>query len=188
MSSSSSVEKLENNISFSSVGWIQAFGPLSAHNILEYFYLSPFYETDSNNEELRVQGATRLDYLDDKTGVQFVYERNEKEPLLFIVKKIWRSSRSQFEVLDVFYCIYGTFYKSPELFELFKSREDKIFFHSAEYFSILMDKMQYTAYGASVVLEDAIASKDEGTVPLELVDFPSMKSVLDDVHRFVHEP
>ena len=60
-----------DNMSFRALGWLQYHGPLTAENILQYFYLSPFYETDSVNEELRVQGAIRTDYLETKV-VEFL--------------------------------------------------------------------------------------------------------------------
>ena len=48
-------------ISFANDQWVRAFG-LGAHNALDYFALSPFYDTTCNNEVVKMQGLN-LDHL-----------------------------------------------------------------------------------------------------------------------------
>ena len=51
--------------------------PYIEHNLMQMFYKSPFYEEISDNEKFRNQlglgGKDLLSFLEDGTGIQFVF-------------------------------------------------------------------------------------------------------------------
>ena len=116
---------------FKDINWLNALGGLdNARKVLEYFYHSPFYDKASDNEALRQQGAMGVVYEHflDLRGTQYLCNEmissfpNDLLQKLYIVKKIRRSNNRNYDVLDVYYCIGGEFYKSPDFYELLKTR------------------------------------------------------------------
>ena len=51
MSNPTEINKSKVNLSFLDPVFLSNYGPLSSLNILEYFYLSPFYDSASCNEQ-----------------------------------------------------------------------------------------------------------------------------------------
>lgn len=112
-----------SEISFSNEEWIRAFG-LGPHNALDYFALSPFYDTSCNNEVVKMQGLS-LEHLDKMTGLEYRLLYSGKEPLLFIVVKQIRVSPSSQRVKEMFYILDKQIYSSPNLHRLILSRVTK---------------------------------------------------------------
>lgn len=57
------------HICFRDGAWIQARGGLGAHNVMEYFSLSQFYDRTCNNEVAKMQ-------------TQFTQQQASQDPLL----------------------------------------------------------------------------------------------------------
>lgn len=101
--------------------WIHRF-PLTIDTVLDYFYTSPFYDSDCNNHVLRTQGVS-IDNLRDMIGTQYDVDRVlSAPPTLFVIKKQHRSTPSTVQNMEVFYCIDGAIYQAPLLLELLESR------------------------------------------------------------------
>ena len=132
-----------STLSFCVPVWIQNFG-LNATNILEYFYFSPFYDPESNNQVLRIQGAD-ISFLKEMQGKQYIHVANEHEPALFIVKEMDRDVKGNARLREVYYCIEGTFYKAPDLYNLIRIRSKKIAYFLDKSFCSTLENHVYTA-------------------------------------------
>ncbi|KAM7537968.1 hypothetical protein Aperf_G00000062112 [Anoplocephala perfoliata] len=95
---------------------------LNSSNILQYFcHLSnPFYDRESNNEVVRMQGLG-MDRLTSLLGIEF-YLYYCQEPTLFIIRKQDRLSPSEVMPLAYYYIINGIVRQAPDLSTLINSR------------------------------------------------------------------
>ncbi len=91
----------QQNLLFIDTIFLQNFG-LSRDNVLDYFALSPFWDSLSNNQAIRTQGAS-LQNLLNMQGLEFAIEPNKNEPKLFIIKKQKRSSHHNVELIEIYY-------------------------------------------------------------------------------------
>jgi hypothetical protein len=106
---------------FIDIAWLNRFG-LDTSNVLNYFYGSPFYDPNCNNEIIRAQGI-KESHLMKLQGIEYALDLQAcKEPHLYVVKKVNRQSQTKVELLDVFYCLNGIFYQSPLALDVFHSR------------------------------------------------------------------
>jgi mediator of RNA polymerase II transcription subunit 6 len=92
---------------------------LNIENVLDYFYLSPFYDKNSNNEIIKMQ------HLDSKllkgmTGVEYNLEDGYDD--LYILSKIRRFSQNNFEILNYYYILIGTIYQCPDIGSVLDAR------------------------------------------------------------------
>ncbi|KAH8917274.1 hypothetical protein BT69DRAFT_1286832 [Atractiella rhizophila] len=115
------------------IEWVYAFGPLTPHNIMEYFSYSPYYDKTSTNQTLRMQteyvteeGAQgRGEWNDPEklrmlTGTEFVLV-HAAPPTFFIIHKRLRSSPSSTRLLSVYYVLNANIYQSTSLHTLLQS-------------------------------------------------------------------
>ena len=118
--------------SYIDIQYLAAFGLFKA-NCLEYFYTSPFFDQNSNNQRLRVQGLhpdQHLSVLQTMTGLEYVLdEHNTCEPNLFVFRKQNRWSPKRADLIDVYYCTDGIIYQCPDFLNLLKSRVAKTSFY-----------------------------------------------------------
>eukprot|EP00871_Galdieria_phlegrea_P005695 jgi/Galph1/612/GphlegSOOS_G5371.1 len=117
--------------------WFLANFPLTSETILDYFSASPFYDTSSNNEQVRMQGLDPQVLL-TMIGVEYVVTCAE-EPHFFVVEKQYRHNQEKTETLDIFYVLEGTIYKSPSFQRLISARLSESFFQIEKSLSILQD-------------------------------------------------
>ena len=129
------------NLSFFDQGWLTSFG-LSHVNVMDYFYCSPFYESTSCNQVLRGQQSS-LDYLKEMVGVQYILVRTASEPSLFIIHKLNRSGPENADLIDIYYCLEGVIYQSPNLFEVFRIRTRKAANSIKKSFNTILDTVRY---------------------------------------------
>ena len=166
-------------LSFNDPAFIQHFG-LNAMNILDYFYPSPFYDPSSCNQGLRMQGAS-LENMKTMKGIQYIHESNpEAEPQLFKVKKVYRESPTTVKTLEVYYCLEGTFYQAPDLFDVVSTRTKKVVAHMREGFSTTLRGHGYSAGEGHVSFAEGDKGEDAQEL-LDLVGFPSITSLLRDI-------
>jgi hypothetical protein len=123
--------------SYIDIQYLSTFGLFRA-NALEYFYTSPFFDPNSNNQRLRTQGVhpeQHLSILQTMTGLEFVLdEHNTCEPNLFVFRKQNRWSPKRADLIDVYYCTDGIIYQCPDLLNLLKSRLAKAAFYLEQSF------------------------------------------------------
>ncbi|VDL62881.1 unnamed protein product [Hymenolepis diminuta] len=95
---------------------------LNASNVLQYFcHLSnPFYDRESNNEVVRMQGLG-LDRLTSLLGIEY-YLCYCQEPSLFVIRKQDRISPSEVMPLAYYYVVNGVVRQCPDLGTLINSR------------------------------------------------------------------
>mmetsp|Transcript_13172 Transcript_13172/g.26693 ORF Transcript_13172/g.26693 Transcript_13172/m.26693 type:complete len:140 (+) Transcript_13172:142-561(+) len=109
------------NTQYIDITFLATFG-LRFDNVLEYFYTSPFYDPNCNNEVVRTQGLSS-DHLQGLTGLEYAVDtQSSKEPHLFVIRKQYRRSKGASETLEIFYCLDGIIYQCPVLLDLLQSR------------------------------------------------------------------
>lgn len=116
------------------------FHGLHRGNLLDYFYTSPFFDWQSDNQTVRATlGLTHhsvagsniasneiSNALVNMTGIQYsVDELNMREPELFVIKKVRRKSPRVVELVTIYYCLDGVIYQGPNLLDLIHSRIQK---------------------------------------------------------------
>jgi mediator of RNA polymerase II transcription subunit 6 len=104
---------------------LQSFG-LNKHNVLDYFYCSPFYDKNSNNEVIKMQ---HLDYnlLAGMTGLEYVLESDFEN--LFVISKRKRFSPNNWEVVSYYYILNNTIYQCPDIRSVLDARIVFIFIY-----------------------------------------------------------
>lgn len=118
------------NTCFRDAAW--DFSLLTPDNVIEYFSKSQFYDKNCNNEVVRMQteysgfGEVKS-LLSTMKGVEYSVDHSEP-PFLFTIKKHLRESSTSVSVLDIYYVIYGTVYKSPTARELVNTRLTNVLF------------------------------------------------------------
>ncbi|VDO07812.1 unnamed protein product [Rodentolepis nana] len=95
---------------------------LNASNVLQYFsnLSNPFYDRESNNEVVRMQGLG-LDRLASLFGIEYCLCYYQ-EPSLFVIRKQDRISPSEVMPLAYYYVINGVVRQCPDLGTLINSR------------------------------------------------------------------
>lgn len=188
-----------NNVVFKDINWLNATGGLyNGSQVLEYFYRSPFFDKSSDNEALRMQGVgVDSAHLSKMKGIQYICDETLKNPydmnsLLYVVKKIRRNNERNFDLLDLFYCIDGEFYKAPDFYELVKTRYSVTAHHIKSSFNTLVSNVQNSAE-STVMFPAEQAVAQEKIVKRErakryhtvMTQFPSMSGVYNDLDLLV---
>jgi hypothetical protein len=99
-------------VQYIDIQWLSTYG-LTKSNVLEYFYTSPFFNTNSNNQIIRIQGvehAQRETILLSMTGVEYILDDlNTVEPNLFVIREQRRRSRrlADVDLINVYYVLDG---------------------------------------------------------------------------------
>lgn len=96
--------------SYFDVQWLQMNNGLSLNNAIEYFYSSPFYKKECNNEIIRYLPNTTnsltgndsyISKLKTMKGLEFVVDENiHNIPHLFIIKQQYRKSYDVTELIE----------------------------------------------------------------------------------------
>ena len=69
------------------MNWLQCNGGLSQNNVLAYFFLSPFYNKNCNNEIVRAQFGNNSSMMFQMIGNEYVLDQEcMEEPHLFVIK------------------------------------------------------------------------------------------------------
>jgi mediator of RNA polymerase II transcription subunit 6 len=109
------------NTQYIDITWLTTFG-LRIDNVLEYFYTSPFYDPNCNNEIVRTQGLSSV-HLQGVVGTEYAVDLQcSQPPHLFVIRKQERRSRTAVEALEVFYCLDGILYQCPVFLEVLQTR------------------------------------------------------------------
>ncbi|GBG34529.1 Mediator of RNA polymerase II transcription subunit 6 [Hondaea fermentalgiana] len=134
-------EKLAE-VSFLDDNWIRAFG-LSAHNVLDYFACSPFYDTSCNNEILRMQNLGLEMLADMPPGIEYRLLPSGHEPVLFIVVKQERASKTVVRRQALYYILDKVIYQAPSLQRLIATRLSKSTNHLQNAFDQMVKAARY---------------------------------------------
>ncbi|KWU42635.1 MED6-domain-containing protein, partial [Rhodotorula sp. JG-1b] len=108
-------------------------GQLSSRQLaLDYFALSPFFDKQSSNAQLRMQmlfSRAPADSWDEEgqlarfTGIEYAVARLESDPPdLWIVHKRRRSSPSETRVLAAYHILNGNVYLAPTVYHILSER------------------------------------------------------------------
>ena len=144
----SDTSESNKSLQYIDIQWLSAYG-INGENALEYFYTSPFFDSRSNNQSLRLQGvenARREGILQSLTGKEYVLDTvNTAEPNLFVVREQLRRSPRPNDVslMNVFYILDGVIYQSPVLLDLLNSRMKKVAGYMSSSFSMVRDSVQW---------------------------------------------
>lgn len=138
------------SICFRDQAFIDTF-PLSEHNILDYFAASQFYDNSCTNEVLKMQtkfaNLTELQQnLDQMIGIQYILDTHNDERSLFIIKKINRFGIKDYEVLNVYYCMFGNIYQCPTNVTVFNSRLSNFYYYLNEAFDYMEECVSYDLF------------------------------------------
>lgn len=132
------------NTQYMDMIWLKFYG-LSKVNVLDYFYSSPFFDITSNNQLIRTQGVTP-DHLLTMVGLEYVLDQvNISEPNLFVIRMQFRKSPRETSPRDIFYCIDGIIYKSPDMLDLVRSRIAKASYYLGNSFDELHQTISYSS-------------------------------------------
>lgn len=147
--------------SFQDVSFLTMFGLTSPAVVLAYFSTSPFFDINSNNYLLKTQGVEQLpQHLYEMPGLEYlVDEALSKPPNLFVIVKQWRRQadpKSPVDILEYFYCLNGTIYRCPELYQLLRTRCEKLNTALLKAFRLLMKEIDEP--NTSLNTEDAEGS------------------------------
>lgn len=134
--------------------WIKAWG-LGAHNVLDYFACSQFYDLSCNNELLKMQNKSAdSKNLEEMTGLEYQVDSSSKSglstlsalhPFLFIIVKQYRKSRSEVVKLNKYYILDKVVYQAPSLKSLFISRLSGFGFHVNNSWEFLEKAHRFTS-------------------------------------------
>ncbi|KAF8649887.1 hypothetical protein AX16_005648 [Volvariella volvacea WC 439] len=104
--------------------WIQANGPLTPKNVLDYFSFSMFYDKQSSNQVLRMQTQhsgvpleNEAEELKRFTGIEFALVHAEP-PSMFIIQKRERLSPEEVKPLATYFVMNNRIYQSPDLYSV----------------------------------------------------------------------
>ena len=140
------------DVQYVDIQWLSAYG-LTRHNVLEYFYTSPFFDTSSNNQVIRIQGvdlAQHESILQSMTGIEYVLDDlNTAEPNLFVIREQRRRSRrpQDVELVNAYYILDGLVFQCPDLLDLLKSRLSKTAAYLTHSFHELKDSLCSVRFG-----------------------------------------
>ncbi|KAF7310608.1 MED6-domain-containing protein [Mycena chlorophos] len=108
--------------------WLQAYGPLTAENVFDYFSTSMFYDKQSNNQVLRMQTmhtgaelANEAEELKRFTGVEFAVVHAEP-PSFFVIHKRERLSPEEVRPLAAYFVMNNRIYQSPDVYTVLSNR------------------------------------------------------------------
>eukprot|EP01038_Epipyxis_sp_PR26KG_P008091 gene8091-10960_t len=191
------------NTQFIDVVWINSFG-LGSKNALEYFYTSPFYSTDSNNQIIRTQNIS-IENLKTEIGLEYALDENlsKESKQLFVIKKQYRNSPTRVELWEIYYILNGVIFCCPDLLDLLRSRISKAAYNISQSFSEIMAYQSHLNQQLSLDLQNqqvascnnidnqhvdgSILSKrkfdlhNEKIQKTHLNDLPPITSLLDDI-------
>mmetsp|Transcript_26142 Transcript_26142/g.26371 ORF Transcript_26142/g.26371 Transcript_26142/m.26371 type:complete len:188 (+) Transcript_26142:334-897(+) len=176
-----------NNLLFVDTIFLRTFG-LSQHNVLDYFSLSPFYDSSSNNQAIRTQGAN-IDNLINMIGLEFVLDSNTKEKNLFVIKKQLRSSPRAAELLDIYYVLdlgesYFVIYKTPNLLDALRTRNQKITLYLQKSFTSVLERVEFSGSMGHYFPKKHSYEEIEETSPYvkpTVREFPSFTTTISDI-------
>lgn len=158
--------------------------PLSRENILEYFSMSPFYDSQSNNEAIRAQGVSAI-HLKGMKGLEFEVEPTQDEPKLFVIKKQKRSSPTSADILEVYYVLDGTIYQSPSLLDILNVRYSDICHYLHQAFQVALDDLQYTPRGRTCLQHTSVQEKQKLVTQRQIPEMPSFTAIIDDIEAMI---
>ena len=132
------------NTQYMDMIWLKFYG-LSRVNVLDYFYSSPFFDLTSNNQLIRTQGV-RPEHLVTMVGLEYVLDEiNISEPNLFVIRMQYRKSPREVSPREIFYCIDGVIYQSPDMLDLVRSRVTKASYYLGNSFTQLHATVSYSS-------------------------------------------
>ena len=187
---SAAVINTKQNLSFMDASWLQTYG-LSRENVLDYFYISPFYDLNSNNQLLRAQ---RVDtsHLLSMIGLEFVLDTNllAHEPTLYLIKKQYRKSAHQVDILEVYYVMEGIIYQSPCFIHLLMLKYNKINLYLQQTFQCCLQNVQHHNNGHQCLNHSSVtpvaSQRTAGGVGtggqyVKIREFPHLQTTFDDL-------
>jgi hypothetical protein len=176
--------------------WLQTFG-LSRQNVLDYFYISPFYDLNSNNQLLRAQ---RVDtsHLTSMIGLEFILDLNllAHEPTLYVIKKQYRKSPHHVDTLEVYYVMEGIIYQSPSFINLLMLKYNKINLYLQQTFQCCLQNVQHENAGHHCLNHSSVIpvgsyrlipstsggrGKDGGGQHVKIREFPNLQTTFEDL-------
>ncbi|OQR98075.1 mediator of RNA polymerase II transcription subunit [Achlya hypogyna] len=164
---SSTAHADDYNACFKDTVWLSTF-ELNHHTVLYYFALSPFYDKNCNNERLKMQRLP-LDQLVNMRGIEYELLPNLSKQLpqtLYIIRKQFRTSKTNAQVMAVYYCLDQTIYQAPNTFTMITSRLKKCSYRINKAFQALSAGVRFSpteGYAWDFSTED----KKEPLIPSE---------------------
>lgn len=129
------------NICFRDQSFLNS-SPLSEHNILDYFSNSQFYDPSSTNEIYKMQTkyntTTEHNIIENLKGLQFIINYFDDSRSLFIIFKIMRYGINDYEVLNVYYVMFGNIYMAPNNYSILNGRMANYYYYINE----ILDKYE----------------------------------------------
>jgi hypothetical protein len=157
----------KSNLQFIDIQWLSAYG-LTRFNALEYFYTSPFFDSNSNNQTIRIQGVEPSQHesiLMSMIGKEYVLDTiNTAEPNLYVIKEQRRISPSSSDVtlLNVYYILDGVIYQCPNFLDLLNSRVNKISRYLTNSFEDLRNSVKWAYENTTYSTNDSSIRKVQG--------------------------
>lgn len=131
---------------WSDILWLHHFG-LNKDNALDYFQMSPFYDSKSNNQIIRTQSVSH-EFLKTMVGLEFALDTiNICEPHLYVIRKQNRIDPNRVQLLEIFYIVDGVIFQSPVLLDVLRTRFAKSVHHLMNSFETVAATVSYTSSG-----------------------------------------
>lgn len=152
--------------------WLNTY-PLDRNLIFDYFALSPFYDWQCINEDLRRRGIHPLDitHLSKMTGLEYMLTE-AAEPNLFVIRKRWRDGPEKVTDLLAYYVLDGSIYQSPQLTSIFAARVGRALYHVSKAFTTAASKLEKIGYA-----DTENESETDTKAVKETIDFKEVKRV-----------
>ena len=182
------------NTQYMDMIWLKFYG-LSRVNVLDYFYSSPFFDLSSNNQLIRTKGV-RPEHLVTMVGLEYTLDEvNISEPNLFVIKMQYRKSPREISLREIYYCIDGIIFKSPDMLDLVRSRIAKTSHYLGNSFDKLRHTISYSSTRGHICWSDPNpddtntelhrnrldSSGSKSSVTFAIREFPSFTRLIDDL-------
>ncbi|GLT58368.1 hypothetical protein SLA2020_312660 [Shorea laevis] len=153
--------------------WLNTY-PLDRNFVFDYFALSPFYDWQCNNEDLRRRSIHPLDtsHLSKMTGMEYMLTE-VIEPNLFVIKKQWRDSPDRVNPILTYYVLDGSIYQAPHLCNVFAARVGRALYYISKAFTTAASKLEKIGYVDSENESEPLESK----ATKETIDVKEVKRV-----------
>lgn len=134
--------------------------PLSPDNILEYFARSPFYDSSSINEIVKMQnqyrGISGNDDFSKYKGMYYVVDHYNPENTLFVIRQSINKDNLHTNIA-YFYVIHGHIYQAPTQESIYNASINNIFWHLSNTIDFYIDNQL-----CNINNEEKDQKKDQG--------------------------
>ncbi|CDW89392.1 mediator of rna polymerase ii transcription subunit 6 [Stylonychia lemnae] len=103
--------------------FLNDFSRITKDISLDYFYYSPFYDKESNNEKLKCQQQQQsLDKLKEHQGIEFVQTFYDDEQGVYLIEKRYRKSPLETFTISAYFIVFDRIFQASTLKKIIDAR------------------------------------------------------------------